>query len=285
MRFKLAPLLVVLLVSASFAAEDDEVVVGPITPNPQEQLQQFGMPNFDQMLFQNDGNPTLGEQRMRARTELQLAELDQVCQLNDAQKQKLQLAVRGDMQRFMSDAAVLRLRYEKLMKDQQANDPNAFNVVWQQMWQELRPLQQRMAAGLTSAPTSLLIKVIPKTLTSEQQREYEAVAAERRRFRYEASIGVSLHQLEEAVALTEKQREELTTLLLAMPAPRHTGQYETYVILCRLEMMPNEKLEPLFTADQWKSLRLTLDQYRNVRQSWIEAGILDAEDFPPATQE
>jgi hypothetical protein len=129
MRFKLAPLLVVLFFSAGFAAEDDEVVVGPITPNPQEQFQQFGMPNFDQMLFQNDGNPTLGEQRMRARTELQLAELDQVCQLNDAQKQKLQLAVRGDMQRFMSDVAALRQRYEKLMKDQQANDPNAFNVV------------------------------------------------------------------------------------------------------------------------------------------------------------
>jgi len=282
----LTTLLGCLLATAGFAAEDDEVVVGPITPNSQEQFQRFGMPNFDQMLYQNDGNPTLAEQRMRTRVELQLAELDRVCQLSEAQKKKLQLAVRGDIRRFLSEAAVLRNKFDKLMKDQKANDPNAFNAVWQQMWQDMQPLQLRMARGLTSAPTSLLMKVVPQTLTTEQQRQYQAVASERERFRYEASIAVSLHQLEEVVALTETQREELTKLLLALPAPRRTGQYDIYVILIRLSAFPPEKLEPLFGADQWKSFSAHLAQYRNLRKSWVEAGILDEEDFAqPAAEE
>jgi len=282
----LTMLLAGLLAASALAAEDDEVVVGPITPDPQQQFQNFGMPNFDQMLYQNDGNPTTAEQRMRTRTELQLAEIDRVCRLSEAQKQKLQLAIRGDIQRFLSEAGVLRIRFDKLMKDQKANDPNAFNEVWQQMWQDMQPLQLRMMRGLTSTPESLLMKVLPQTLTTEQQREYRVVTAERERFRYESGIAVSLHQLEEAVALTEKQREELTKLLLAMPTPRQNGQYDMYVILIRLSAIPEKKVKPLFGADQWKSLDAHLAQYRNFRQSWVEAGILDPEDVPhPALQE
>src|SRR6187200_3138955 len=124
MRFKLLPLLLAgLLTVAGYAAEDDEVVVGPIAPAQPDQMQRFGMANFDQMLFQNDGNATLGEQRMRTRVELQLADLDRSCSLSDAQKQKVQLAIRGDIQRFLSEAAVLRLKFDKLAKNQKLNDP------------------------------------------------------------------------------------------------------------------------------------------------------------------
>ena len=287
MQFKLVSLLLTCwLAAACYAVEDDEVVVGPITPNPQEQLQQFGQMNFDQMLFQNEGNPALGNQRMQARAELQLAELDRVCQLSEAQKAKLQLAIRGDIQRFLSEAGVLRLKFDKFMRDQKQNDPNAFNEVWQQMWQELQPLHIRLNAGLTAGPTSLLLKVLPKTLTTDQRREYEALIGERRRFHYEANIAVALHNLEDVIALSEAQRSAVTKLLLAMPAPRQSGQYDTYIILFRLGAIPPEKLEPLFAPAQWKQLKAHFDQYRGVRESWVAAGILEREDVDvPATQE
>ena len=47
----LTTLLGCLVATAGFTAEDDEVVVGPITVNPQDQIQRFGMANFDQMLL------------------------------------------------------------------------------------------------------------------------------------------------------------------------------------------------------------------------------------------
>lgn len=278
---------VLLAGSAAIAAEDDEVVDGPIGRQPQEAEDlAFQIGNFDQQLFQNDGNRKRGEERIRIHADLQMAEIDRVCGLSDAQKQKLQLAARGDIQRFLNEAEVLRLKYDKLMREKNANAPNGVNEVWQQMWQDLSPLQTRMANGLTSGPTSLLMKVLSQTITPEQQRAYEVVAAERRRFRYEASIAVCLHQMEEAVALSNSQREELTKLLLEMPAPRTTGQYEMYVILIRLGAVPTEKLKPLFNDDQWKAFKGRVDQYRGVRDGWIQAGILDAEDFPePAAQE
>lgn len=278
-------LLACLLAAACHAAEDDEVVVGPVAPEQPNQMQRFGFPNFDQMLFQNDGNATLGEQRIRARVELQLADLDRVCQLSDAQKQKLQLAVRGDMQRFLSEAALLRRNFDALMKEQ-GNDPNAFNQVWQQVAQDMQPLRQRLMQGLTTAPTSLLMKMLPNTLTPQQQRDYEAVTSERQRFRYEAAIAASLHQLEEIVSITETQREALTKLLLAMPAPRRFSHYDPFVVLCRLAIMPRNKLEPLFAPEQWKTISVHLDQYRSHREAWLEAGLVEPGDFPePAAEE
>jgi hypothetical protein len=71
-----------------------------------------------------------------------------------------------------------------------------------------------------------------------------------------------------------------------MPAPRHNGQYDMYVILIRLAALPSQKLKPLFEASQWKSLKGHLDQYRNLRKSWVEAGIFDEADFAePAAEE
>jgi hypothetical protein len=271
-------LLNIALAAACLAAEDDEVVVGPLTLDPQEQFQRFGQMNFDQMLYQNDGNATVGEQRLRARVDLQLAEIDRVCQLSDAQKAKLQLAIRGDLQRFFSEAALLRIKFDKLMKEK-GNDANGFNnEVWQQMWQDIQPLQMRMMRGLTEAQSSLLKKVLRKTLTSEQLREYDALIAERMRFRYEASIAVTLHNLEEVVALSGGQREALTRLLLEMTPPRQSGQYDMYLVLFRLGALPTEKLEPLFAPAQWKSLKAHIDQYRGVQVSWVEAGIIEQED-------
>jgi hypothetical protein len=210
---------------------------------------------------------------------LQLAEIDRVCKLSESQKQKLQLAARGDLQRLLSEAAIFRLKYDKLMKGQKGNDPNAFNEVWQQMHEELQPLQMRMMRGLTSDPKSLFMKVLPKTLTAEQQQAYDVVALERLRFRYEASVAASLHQLDDVVVINEEQRAALAKVLLAMPPPRLSGQYYTYVIWMRLGLAPQEKLEPLFEAAQWKTLKAHFDQFKNFRQAWIDAGIIDAADF------
>ena len=274
-----------LTATVAVASEDDEIVVGPIATNPENQLQHLGFPNFDQILFQDGGNAKQSETRMQNRIELQLAEIDRVCKLSEPQKQKLRLAANGDRQRLLSEAAIMRLKFEKLMKGQKGNDPNAFNEVWQQMHEELQPLQMRMMRGLTSDPKSFFMKVLPKTLTAEQQQAYEAVTLERHRFRYEASVAASLHQLDDVVVINEKQREAISKVLLAMPPPKQSGQYNVYVIWMRLGMVPEEKLEPLFEAEKWKTLKAHLGQFKNFRQAWIDAGIIEAEDFAGLTIE
>ncbi len=273
----------VLLISAVGVclAEDDVVVDGPILPNmQQQQMMRIGVGNFDQMLFQNDGNATNREEQVLTRIELQIAEVDKVCQLSDEQKQKLQLAARGDLQRLLSEAAPLRLKFNKLVKDGMLEGPNAMEE-YQRLHQELQPLQLRFNRGLTDGPTSLFMKVLPRTLTAEQQAKYDVVTTERRRFRYQAIIAVCLVNLEDIVFLSESQRDTITTLLLAMPPPRHMGQYDTYVIFARIGAIPTEKLEPLFSPRQWRALTAQLNQYRLTANSLFVSGLLEAEDLAP----
>ncbi len=284
----LAALLLLLSGAASVGAtEDDMVVEGPITPNaPQQGLMvQMGMQNIDQILFQPDGSAAEAKKRLEARTELKLTELDQVCQLNEAQKRKLELAARGDLKRFLIHADGLRLKFEKLIKAQKVNDGNAFNEAYMQMWQEIQPLQVRMSSGLSETSDSLFMKVLSQTLSSEQQEKYAAVTTDRQRFRFEANIAVCLNDLEDVVFLSESQREAITKLMLALPPLRQTGQYEMQAVWCRLGMIPTEQLEPIFKPDQWRKFKPRLEQYRNTRRGYIQSGYLDPEDFPEPAAE
>jgi hypothetical protein len=269
------PFLAVLLFVAAqcLAAEDDEVVVGPLTVNSQEQMmQRFGIADFDQMVFQNVGNPKLGRQRLQEQINLQLKELDHECHLTDSQKKRLELAARGDMQRFMDEVEVQRRKFDAIK-----NDPDALNNVWQ----EIQPLQLKMARGLTG-PGSLLLKIVPKTLTPEQAKSYEAKMSERRLYRYRANIAVALHMLGGTVALTQVQSEAFTELLLTLPAPQSAGQYDVYLIIYRISDLPPEKLKALLDDRRYEALKRQLDVYRASRNVLIEQGMIEREDLAEA---
>jgi len=254
--------------AASFAADDDEVVEGPIAVNV-PQAMHFAAANFDQWMFQPSGNAQQAQQRTATQVKLQLGELDRVCQLTAAQRDKLQLAARGDVQRFLDEVEVLRRKFDAVK-----NDLNAAN----QMWQEIQPLQARQGRGLTG-PGSLLTKIIPSTLTPEQAVHYDAVISERRKFRYRASIGVALHTLEGTVPLKHEQREVIQKLLLDLPAPQAFGQYDHYLIMYRLAGLPPERIQPLLDARQWTALKRQLDNYRGMREFLIEQGLLSREEL------
>ncbi len=276
---------VLLTCMAQFAlGEDDIVVDGPLIPGQQNQdIMRIGVGNFDEMLFQLDGNGAKAEQQVLARTELQIAEITRVCQLSDEQTKKLQLAAKGDVQRLLSEAIPVRVKFKLVAKNGILEGPNAMEV-YNRLQQELQPLRQRFNRGLTDGPDSLLSKVLSRTLTTEQQAKYEVMAAERRRFRYEAGIAVSLLNLEEVVFLTEPQRDSITSLLLEMPPPRHTGQYESYVILGRLARIPTGKLQSQFNPRQWQALSVHLNQYSAVVKSLVDSGLLDAAELPAPAQ-
>lgn len=259
---------------ALLAADDDEVVVGPIVANSpdQAQMQQFAQVDFDQWMFQNVGSAKEGEQRLRTQVRLQLAELASVCQLTDDQRNKLDLAARGDVQRFLDEVDVLRRKFNAVK-----NDQNAAN----QMWQEIQPLQAKQARGLTGAG-SLLMKTLPKSLSSEQAEQYETLIGARRKFRYQASIAVSLHMLEGTVPLKHEQREALQKVLLELPAPQASGQYDHYLIMYRLAALPPEKIQPLLDARQWTALKQQFNQYRGMREFLFQQGLLDREEVGQA---
>jgi hypothetical protein len=248
---------------------DDEVVVGPIAAENAPQIQHFGQVEFDQWMFQNVGNAKQGEQQIRTRAQLQLAELDRLCELSEPQRQKLELAAKGDIERFFQEVDVLRRKFNAVKGDQQA---------MMQMWQEISPLHMKQARGLTG-PGSLMAKTLSGTLSADQTAHYEEVTRERRRFRYEASIAIALHTIEATIALKDQQREAIKAALLEFPPPLAFGQYDHYLVMYRLAGLPPEKLQPHLDARQWEVLKRQFNQYRRMGETLFAQGYLEREEL------
>lgn len=249
-----------------FAAPDD----GEPPPVADAQINNGFMmdeANFDQQIFRGSGNAAAGRARINSHLKLKLDEVNRVCDLTEAQQKKLTLAARGDMKRFFDQVEEVRKKFLAVK-----NDPNGFN----QIWQELSPLQQKQAAGLFGE-SSIYAKTLRKTLTDEQQAKYRIVVEERRRFRYRATIEVSLTSLGNTVALRHDQHEALLKLLVEETQPPYLfGQYDNHLVMYRLAQLPVNKVKPLLDERQWKLLQQQFNQARGLEAHLVQSGIIDA---------
>ena len=260
----LAPLMI-LWASFAFAADedDDDPPAAEVQVNRGFVMQEE---NFDQWIFQGSNNAAAGKARMESSVKMKLAELRRVCDLTDAQSKKLSLAARGDMRQFFEDVEVVRKKFLKVR-----NDQNAFN----QIWQEINPLQQRQAAGLFG-DSSFFAKTVRNTLTREQQEKYQVILDDRRRFRYQSAAEVALHNLSNTLALRHDQHESIFKLIIEETQPPLTfGQYDQYYVFYSLAKLPTAKLKPLVDDRQWKLLQQHLQQGRGMESTLMQQGMIE----------
>lgn len=225
--------------------------------------------NFDQWVFQGNGNAANGKARLLTRLNLQLAEIDRLCGLTTEQKEKLQLAARGDTKRFFDEVEVVRQKFLAVR-----NDQNAFG----QIWQDIQPLQRRVSIGL-HGETSLFHKALRRTLNDEQMDRYQQLLDERRKYRYRASIEVALTSIEQSVPLKHSQHTAIVQLMLdETPTPLAFGQYDQYLILHQLSKLGETRVKPLLDERQWKLMSANFDQARGMEQFLIQQGLLPKEE-------
>lgn len=265
------PFLLLLVVAglASSAAlaqgRDDQLVEGNAVPETADESNNFDA-NFDQWIFPGAANAAVGRRRLEAQSKMQLAEIERCCQLTDEQKARLELAARGDFQRFNERVEAIRRKFAGT----NLNDGEKVN----QLWQEIEPLQTRQARGITG-PETLLAKSVRRTLDKEQAARLDAGQQERRKFHYEAAIGIALHTLDQTSAITQEQREKLTKLLLEMPPPRVHGQFDQWLVFYRLANLPApSKAQALFDARHWQTLQQPLQQAKAMKPQLLNAGYL-----------
>jgi hypothetical protein len=268
-RSLFAAVLVALSACAPLLAAPDDTEPAAGAEGVQQQRQVFiDEANLDQWIFQGQGNADNARRQLQSRLKLQIDDADRVCQLSSAQKEKLALAAEGDIKLFFEEVSQVREKFRAVQ-----TDPNAFN----QIWQEIQPLQQRMAKGLFGE-TSFFAKTLRKILSREQLENYRAKDNERRMYRYRASIEAALAKLESSVPLTDEQSEKLTRLLLENSSPPQTfGQYDYYVVVHQLSKLPEDRLKPLFSDRQWELLDHQFGQYRNLVGVLIQNGALPKE--------
>lgn len=219
---------------------------------------------FDQWLF-NGSNATQRKKRLEARITLHVSAVDAVCSLTDAQKQKLELAGRGDIKQLFDAIETARVQFQAVRNDQQKF--NAF-------WPEVQPLQVRLQAG-QFGKGSLFEKVLARTLDAEQSARFEKQQLERRKFQYEARIGVVLTSLEKGMPLRDEQRQKLSKLIVEeTQPPKVFGQYDYYVVMYQLAKLPKEKLEAILDEKQLGLMRQQLNQMQGMEQFLKQQGQL-----------
>jgi hypothetical protein len=244
--------------------------------------------NLEQWVFNRGGGPAQNAASARKELDrsllLNIQNIDRVCKLTEAQKKKMQLAGRGDIKRFYDHYEVVKQKFHRLKPKQQ--DDNNWQEHWNELWQDINPLQTKFQSGLFHED-SLLHKSLRHTLTAEQLPRYQAQAEERRRFHHRASIELAVNSFEQSMPLRDAQRQELIALLLKELKPSSkSNRIEVYIVTVRMSLLPEEKLKPVFDRTQWKMVRAQLANYKGQEQWLKQSGQWPEDDedvdAPPA---
>ena len=140
------------------------------------------------------------------------------------------------------------------------------------------PLQRRQSVGLFG-DKSLFARTLRTTLNDEQQSRYEQLANDRRRFRYRATIESAMDTLESVVALRHDQREAIVNALFDKTTPPLAyGQYDYMLVMYRLAALAEKDVKPLLDARQWTLMRQQFNQYRTIKPTLVQNGVIEADD-------
>ena len=205
------------------------------------------------MYLYNGSDEATFKRRMEQSTEMQVKRMAEVAQLDIAQLQKLQLAARGDLSRFYRELERVRNK----VKDLDARNGNDM----QKAWQEISPLQRRVAQGIIDED-SLLERVMSTLLSPEQDQKYRLYLRERLVARYRSILLITIADLEKALPLTDKQRSELIKLLESKKFPQKCQPgLETYVGQAMLSRLSAGEVQKILDEEQRKTLTRLNQQY------------------------
>ena len=209
--------------------------------------------NFDANVFNPHGDAQKARAFLDARFQLQMDELNNVCQLTDEQQRKLKLAASSDIKRFFDEVETLRQKVKTGKQDQDA---------WNKFWQEAQPLRTKLATGLFGRK-SFFAKTLSKVLNDEQLAKYNATVLERQRFRYRSAIESTITSLEATIPLRAVQHEAIVKMLIEeTPVPTEFSQQIQILIQYRLACFPNERLKSLLDDNQWQLLETQFVEFR-----------------------
>jgi hypothetical protein len=221
--------------------------------------QEFTVEQLDQWVFQQHGNSQGARQALNSELLMRIENLERTTKLSPAQKEKLQLLGKGDIQHFFDRYGAFKEKFRGLRLKQTDAD---FQQKWQNLWQEINPLQMTLQAGLFKND-SLFEKSLTSTLTAEQLQRRAAVDKERQEFRKRGKVAVGVALFEQSLPLREEQRRQLTDLLLSeTQAQQWQGNTAAIHVLVTLSRISEAKVKPLFDDAQWQAVKQEMGQFR-----------------------
>lgn len=225
---------------------------------------------FNSWAFGNANSSNNARESLDTQLTVYLNDIERSCQLPPYQREKLELAGRGDIERFF---ALVDQKRDQLQG--KAFDQNKISDVYQ----ELQPIQQRFNQGLFEGD-SLLAKTAATILDTDQATRYEEVLRERRAFHYRAKVELFITKLGDSLGLTNEQRDTFIKVVLERTqSPRRIGhQYDQYIVMYKIASIPEEALRPVLGDARYRVLTQHLQQARGIKEFLVTNGYLDEDD-------
>lgn len=258
------------------------VLLGVIAPRASAQQGRTDTA-FDQLIFLQDRTADVARTRLFSEVARHVNEIDRACRLTDAQKKKLHLAGRGDIQRFFE-------RYETAKEQVKLGNGNGeklnvaidgdFLEIDREVLQVTSTLQIALRTGLFHED-SLLYKSLGRTLTNDQVERYEVLKEERRVTGHRAAIERAITRLgQSAPELAAKPGSLARFLADEIKPPRKPAPspHDVYYVLYMMGRLPEDKLRRQFDAWKWPILKRQLDQYKRLGATLRQKGLLPDED-------
>ncbi|MBA3316438.1 MAG: hypothetical protein H0T47_24535 [Planctomycetaceae bacterium] len=196
---------------------------------------------------------------------LQLDLIETTTSLTEPQRTKLELAGRGDVDRFMD-------RYEAFARECPGGAVTQDKYV--ELNRKAQPLARRYRAGL-HGEGSLFRKVLRSTLEAEQLARVEASQAERNRMRYQTLVKATVAMIDQKIPLTADQRKRLIDVTMSETTPPDAvveGHYKYYAVLFQMSQIREDRIQPIFADDEWPAFKVLMQQGQMARGMIFRAG-------------
>ncbi len=244
------------------ADDDDDLIDKSAKPAANEREIIFAAPgvdqNIDNWVYGNDDGANSVQETLESRLQMKTGPLARTFNLSDNQKQKLLLAGRGDIRRFLGRVEQLKSRYHR----------NRLTVDdWRVVRQESLHLRASLS-GLFAGDSALFAKTLSSVLTPEQFASLDQVEVERRAFQHRAGVHMTVLRLSTALGLSDDQWKRLEEVLLkeTRPAQFSDRPYPAAyfnVVYGQMRSIPREKLQPIFEPWQWRIMQQKIDVARD----------------------
>jgi hypothetical protein len=211
----------------------------------------------------------LGDGRLQIEYQLanKIYDLGSQYELNDSQKSKLKLAGRMEAKRFFFEV-------DQLRRDFDVATGNRDRDLQRFLTSEAQSLGNRRLKLFGA--DSFLEKVTANTTTEEQRLKYESALNERIRLRHRSNIEGAIRDIERKVVLKISQHEALVELLLRkISPPKRLTDFDETLVKYQTSQLPQQKLEPLFDADQWQEVCRVIEGFQKLKSHLVEQNLID----------
>jgi hypothetical protein len=204
------------------------------------------------------------------RLERRLEETEREYHLSPDQKNKLALAGRGDIKRFVDRVNEVRNQFLLVQSDR---------IEISTLLRNSKSFQKEIATGVFG-DNSLFAKTFAKVISRQQVADAARSRRERELAWHRGVIADTVAKLSRSLSLTQGQRQRFERVLAEETTPpKKSGDSGVAYVMFQAARLPRSKLEPIFDEDQRRLLWKFLESYENIEEFLKDDGFIF--DAPP----